>query len=83
MQKQSVWVLWIGAALAMLLGSGWVATAGQWTFGLLFVAHLAEFVLKRDVFVRSGGSMGHHFVQTMIYGLFHWKPLEEGLEGDG
>ena len=26
--------------------------------------------------------MGHHFVQTMIYGLFHWKPLEEGLAGD-
>jgi hypothetical protein len=25
----------------------------------------------------AGGSMGHHFVQTMIYGLFHWKPLED------
>jgi hypothetical protein len=21
--------------------------------------------------------MAHHFVQTLIYGLFHWKPLED------
>ena len=80
MQKQSVWVLWIGALLASLLGSGWVSTAGSWFFGLLLVAHLVEFFVKRSVFERVGGSMGHHFVQTLIYGLFHWKPLEEGLE---
>jgi len=79
MQKQSVWVLWIGSALAMTLGSGWLGTAGQLIFGLLFVAHLAEFVMKREVFTRAGGSMGHHFIQTMIYGLFHWKPIEEAL----
>ena len=24
--------------------------------------------------------MGHHFVQTMIYGLFHWRPIEEQLK---
>lgn len=77
MQKQSVWILWIGAVAAMLLASGWLATIGRWVFWLLIVAHLAEFILKRDVMARAGGSMGHHFVQTMIYGLFHWKPLEE------
>ncbi len=80
MQKQSVWVIWIGAVLAMLLATGLLATIGLWTFGLLVVAHLGEFVVKRDVFVRAGGSMGHHFVQTMIYGLFHWRPIEEQLE---
>jgi hypothetical protein len=21
--------------------------------------------------------MGNHFVQVLIYGLFHWKPLED------
>ena len=79
MQKQSVWVLWFGAALAMFLGGGWIATAGKILFWLLIVAHLVEFIMKRDVFERAGGSMGHHFVQTMIYGLFHWKPVEEEL----
>ena len=84
MQKQSVWVFWIASLLAMILASGWIAIAGRIVFGFLFVAHLAEFVVKRDVFKRAGGSMGHHFVQTMIYGLFHWKPLEEDLgEGSG
>ena len=79
MMKQSVWVLWIGSLVAMVAGSGAVATAGQWTFGITFVAHLVEFFVKRSLFERAGGSLGHHFVQTMIYGLFHWKPLEEQL----
>ena len=82
MQKQSVWLLWIGAALAMLLGSGWVATVGQWVFGLLVVAHAIEFVIHRSLFQRAGGSMLHHFVQTMIYGLFYWTPIKERLEAE-
>ena len=80
MQKQSVWVSWIGAVLAIILATGLLATIGRLTFGLLVIAHLAEFFVKRDVFVRAGGSMGHHFVQTMIYGLFHWRPIEEQLK---
>jgi len=80
MQKQSVWVLWIGAVMAMLLATGLLATIGRLTFGFLVVAHLAEFVVKRGVFARAGGSMGHHFVQTMIYGLFHWRLIEEQLK---
>ena len=80
--KQSVWILWFGSLAAMVLGSGAVATAGQWIFGLTFVAHLVEFVVKRPLFERTDGSMGHHFVQTMIYGLFHWTPIKERLEAD-
>ena len=80
MAKQSVWVLWIGSLAMMLFGSGWVATAGQWAFGLTLLAHLVEFFVNRSLFERAGGSMGHHFVQTMIYGLFHWTPIKEQLE---
>lgn len=82
MQKQGVFVLWIGSLAAWFLGGGWIATAGQIAFGLTFLAHLVEFVVKRSVFEKAGGSMGHHFVQTMIYGLFHWKPLEDALEAE-
>lgn len=82
MQKQSVWILWVGSLVAMLLAGGVIGTIGSILFWLLVIAHLAEFFMKRDVFEKVGGSMGHHFVQTMIYGLFHWKPLEEGLAGD-
>ena len=75
--KQSVWVIWIGGAAAILLGSGWVSTAGHVAVWLTLAAHLAEFVIKRPLFARVGGSLGQHFLQTMIYGLFYWKPLEE------
>lgn len=82
MLKQSVWVLWIGSLAAMLLGSGWVATAGKWAFGLTFLVHVVEFIVYRSLFQRAGGSMLQHFVQTMIYGLFHWTPIKERLESE-
>ena len=75
--KYSVWVLWFGAAAAVLFGSGWVPLAGHVAFWLTLIAHLAEFALKRPVMERAGGSMSAHFFQTLIYGLFHWKPLED------
>jgi hypothetical protein len=77
--KYSVWAIWIGGLAAMTFGSGWVGTAGHLAFWLTLVAHVAEFVVKRPLFERVGGSMVHHFVQTLIYGLFHWKPIEDGL----
>lgn len=75
--KHSVWVIWIGAAAAIVFGSGWISTAGHLAFWLTLAAHLAEFFVKRPLFERAGGSIRHHFLQTLIYGLFHWKPLEE------
>jgi len=83
MQKQGVWVLWIGSIAAAVFGSGWTTVIGQWVFGLTFAAHVIEFLVNRSVFERAGGSMGHHFVQTMIYGLYHWKPIKERLEAEG
>jgi len=82
MQKQSVWILWVGVIAMWALGGGWVATAGRWIFGLIFVAHAVEFIVHRSLFERVEGSMGHHFVQTMIYGLYHWKPLKERLDAE-
>ena len=82
MAKHSVWVLWIGSIAMMLFGGEGMASVGRWAFGLTFVAHVFEFVLNRSLFERAGGSMGHHFVQTLIYGLFHWAPIKRELEGD-
>ena len=66
---------------AIALGGGWIVTAGKFAFGATVVAHVVEFVVKRSVLERADGSMGHHFVQTLIYGLFHWKPLEDAQAG--
>ncbi|MBW2241249.1 MAG: hypothetical protein JRH01_04625 [Deltaproteobacteria bacterium] len=75
--KHSVWVIWVGAVAAILAGSGWVSTAGHVVFWVTLVAHVVEFVVKRPVMEAAGGSMAQHFLQTLIYGLFHWKPLED------
>lgn len=75
--RYSVWVLYLAIALGMLLGSGWVYLVAAWALPIVLLTHLVEYFMKRDVFEKAGGSMGYHFVQTMIYGLFHWKPLEE------
>jgi hypothetical protein len=67
----------------MFFGSGWIATVGQWTFGLTFVAHVVECFINRSLFERAGGSMRNHFVQTLIYGLFYWMPIKKRLESEG
>jgi uncharacterized protein YhhL (DUF1145 family) len=77
--KYSVWGVWSVSLAAMLFGGGWVATAGHVVFWLTLIAHLAEFVVHRSLFERAGGSMAHHFVQTLIYGLFHWTPIKQRL----
>jgi hypothetical protein len=75
--KQSVWIIYLGAAAAISLGTGWVATVGHVALWGTLAAHAVEFVVKRPVMEAAGGSMAYHFVQTLIYGLFHWKPLED------
>lgn len=80
--KYGVWVVWIGGPAAMVLGSGWVAVAGHVVFWLTLAGHLAEFFANRPLFARAGGSMRHHFVQTMIYGLFHWTPIKQQMEAE-
>ena len=71
---------WIGAVAAWGLTSGWLSTIGQGTFWLLLLSHPIEFMAKRKLFEQIGGSMGEHFVKTMIFGLFYWRPLEKQLE---
>ncbi len=78
--KQGVLVMWLVLLVGMLVGGRFGAIAGP-IFWLLAVVHLVEFFWKRSVLEKAGGSMGQHFIQVMIYGLFHWKPLEEAQQG--
>jgi hypothetical protein len=78
--KYAVWAIWIGGGAAILLGRGWVATAGHVAVWATLVAHVVEFVAMRPMLKRAGGSMGQHFVQTLIYGLFHWMPIKKRLD---
>jgi len=75
--KQGLIATWVLLLVGMLFGSGWVATAASYLFFGMALIHVVEFVLKRGVMERAGGSLFEHFVQTMLFGLLHWKPLED------
>jgi len=77
--KYGVWIVWVGSLAAIFFGSGWIVSAGHVAFWFTLIAHVAEFFVNRSLFERAGGSMGHHFVQTLIYGLFHWVPIKQRL----
>jgi hypothetical protein len=75
--KQAVLVFWFVLLTASIFGSGWLATGARALFWGMALIHIVEFFAKKSVLEKAGGSLGNHFVQTLIYGLFHWKPLEE------
>ena len=75
--KLSTLGLWALLLAGMIFGSGWVATAANVAFVAIALVHIVEFFVKKSVLEKAGGSMAQHFLQTLIYGLFHWKPLEE------
>lgn len=79
--KYGVFVLWLGSSAAMFFGDGMVALGGKVTFWLTLGTHVAEFGWKYPLFQRVGGDMSRHFIQTLVYGLFYWKPIEDGLAG--
>jgi uncharacterized protein YhhL (DUF1145 family) len=79
--KQSVLVMWLVLLLGMLFGGGTIASISRFGFWALVVIHTIEFFVKKSVLEKAGGSMGQHYVQVLIYGLFHWKPLEEQQAG--
>ena len=75
--KQGVLVIWLVLLAGMIFGSGWVASVARFAFWAMAIAHVVEFFVKKSVLEKAGGSMGQHFLSTLVYGLAHWKPLEE------
>ena len=74
---------WIMLVTYLLLVGAAAAFAGTrlssiitWIFVVLAVIHLLEFALKFQTLQKAGGSMAGHFVQTMLFGIAHWRPLE-------
>jgi len=80
--KQGVLVMWFVLLIGILVGGTFGAFARP-IFWLIAAIHLVEFFVKKGVLEQAGGSMGHHFVQVMIYGIAYWKPLEEAQQSEG
>lgn len=74
--KLAVLVLWIACAAAFVLPeSGWTRP-GQLLFLGLVVVHAVEFLIFLPRLRRAGGSLGRHFVQTMLFGVVHLRGLQ-------
>ena len=79
--KQSVLAMWFVFLAGMIFSEGWFGRAASFAFVGVALIHVVEFFVKKSVLEKAGGSMANHFVQTAIYGLFHWKPLEDQQAG--
>lgn len=91
--KQCVWIFWLSCALGIFFGSPNALTdverpllawcAPRVLIGML-TANMLQFCVWYGVMARAaltaGGLSGYicwQFIQCMIYGIFHWKPLED------
>jgi uncharacterized protein YhhL (DUF1145 family) len=74
--KVIVAVLWIASARAFFLPETvpWAST-GRLLFATLLVVHAIETVVFLPRLRAAGGSLAHHVIQTLLFGLLHAGPL--------
>jgi len=70
--KISLLVVWAVLGGAFLASSdSFYGNYGRLAFWLTVVAHLVEFGVFQSKLRARGGSLGGHFLNTLIFGLFH------------
>jgi uncharacterized protein YhhL (DUF1145 family) len=67
-----VWIYGVLEILGMGLPLGFVA---KWAVIFMVVAHAIECVVFLPRMKAAGGSLGHHIVQVMLFGVFHANTL--------
>ena len=74
--KFAVLVLWAACLAAFFLpATSPLAVPGQRLFWGLVIVHAIECVVFLPRLRRAGGSLAHHLVQTMIFGMFHARSV--------
>lgn len=74
------WLVLIGSFFAP--AGSTLATWGRIGFVLMAVAHVIEFAVFLPRIKAAGGPLGGHFVQTLIFGMFHIGTLPEAAPAD-
>lgn len=80
--KRVLNVVWVVLAVSFLLPAGPLVGALRLAFVIMLAAHALEFLFFQRTLARLGGSLGHHFVQVLFYGLFHLQ-LAKAEAGEG
>ena len=52
---------------------------GRVAFFVTVAAHIAEFFIYRSRLALADGTMNHHFLQTLLFGFFHYREVEAEL----
>lgn len=52
---------------------------GRIAFFVTAIAHVAEFLIYRPTLRQAEGTMNHHFLQVLIFGVFHYREVEAEL----
>ncbi len=72
--KVFVLVAWLYGILSLFLDPGSAAVDwGQRIFWVLLIVHAIECVIFLPTLRKLPGSLGHHLVQTMLYGIVHLR----------
>jgi uncharacterized protein YhhL (DUF1145 family) len=82
--KRFLFAVWLLSALAFLApGDSALASAGRTVFWILVVAHTIECAIFLPRLRRAPGSLGHHLMQTFLYGILYVRelPASQGASG--
>jgi len=69
--KRALNVVWVVLAASFLIPGEGVPATLRTVFVVLLGAHALELAVFGRTLAKHGGSMGHHAVQTLLYGFFH------------
>ncbi len=78
--KIIVGVIWLWSVLCLLAPSLPLASVGGFVFWILVVVHAIECAVFLPRLRRAGGSLGHHLVQTFLFGIAHLSTLRAEAE---
>jgi uncharacterized protein YhhL (DUF1145 family) len=80
-KKIAVLVLWVVmlSAFFVLPDDSAGGRVGRIAFFVTVVAHIVEFFIYRPKLRLAEGSMNHHFLQVLIFGMFHYQEVEAEL----
>lgn len=68
--------LWVACLVSFLLpASSFWATNGPRVLLALVIAHALECLFFLPRLRRAGGSLAHHLVQTLLFGIVHVRTL--------
>ena len=76
--KPALIVLWIACFVSLFLPESSLVVWGQRLFWGLLIVHAIECVVFLPKLRAAGGSLGHHLVQTMLFGILHARNLGDG-----